>query len=506
MKATTTTGELSRPPSCSRKRQRRHHAVAASGGRFVAPTWLLLIAVLTTTRPDAAAVVTAFARTASLKQHHSLNHGHTILFKSHWRSTGETCPKRRSLHLLSATSKNKSPVDTTTSDDASPTTSQEDQDADRQRGLVVLLTVPFAWGTFEPAVRYVYAMDPPLNSNVFSLAYYAVAASALLTAAALTAGSRRRAAATFDSSTTTVDWPWAGGFELGTYLFVGNALQIFGLKTVPADRAAFLLQLTTIFVPLLSAALNRSWTTISVRTWLACGVALAGVGVMGLDGSEATTTTAAAVTTGGVDSSTAIQNVLSNFGTGDALIVAAAVSYTFHCLRLEGYAKQTSAVQLAASKATTETAWSALAMLGLVWYSQGGDEHIAATNGASDDGSFGSFLQTSGQDITSFVSTFDQTYGSMPMSVWLPAALAVLWTGLVTVAYTIYAQSYGQRRVQPVTANLIYTVQPLCTAVLAWILLGERLGTAGYVGGLLIGSAVLLVVAPQDEKQESSEQ
>ena len=47
-----------------------------------------------------------------------------------------------------------------------------------------------------------------------------------------------------------------------------------------------------------------------------------------------------------------------HFPTGQLVtsyIVAAAVAYMFHCIRLEGYAKSTSAIKLAASKATTET-------------------------------------------------------------------------------------------------------------------------------------------------------
>jgi drug/metabolite transporter (DMT)-like permease len=73
--------------------------------------------------------------------------------------------------------------------------------------------------------------------------------------------------------------------------------------------------------------------------------------------------------------------------------------------------------------------------------------------------------------------------------------LATLWTGLVTVAYTIYAQSYGQSRIPATTANLIYTIQPFFTASIAWKVLNETtLGVYGYVGGSLIGAAVVLVV------------
>jgi drug/metabolite transporter (DMT)-like permease len=86
----------------------------------------------------------------------------------------------------------------------------------------------------------------------------------------------------------------------------------------------------------------------------------------------------------------------------------------------------------------------------------------------------------------------------------LPLGLATLWTGLVPVSYTIYAQSYGQARVRPVTANLIYTSQPIWTAVFAYSILGERLEATGYIGGALIGASVLLAVLPQQDKAVST--
>jgi drug/metabolite transporter (DMT)-like permease len=378
---------------------------------------------------------------------------------------------------------------------------------DRKKGLLILLTVPFAWGTFEPAVRYVYSIDPPIDTFIFSLAYYTVASVSLVAAATL-ASSRQQSSSqdSIDDDDNDEDglsdnksasaWPIQGGLELGTYLVVGNTLQVLGLKTVPADRAAFLLQLTTLFVPVLDAVFQRSFKAVTARTWAACVVALAGVGAMGLDDGGGGGSSSDSVSE--LSLPQRIMDVFSHPSSGDALIVAAAVAYTFHCLRLEGYAKQTSAVKLAASKACVETFLSALTVAGLVLYSQNTAAIDSSTAGQGNDDSLQAFLKTSGQDVISFVGSFDD-YLSMPSSVWIPAVGAVLWTGWVTVAYTIYAQSYGQRRVQPVTANLIYTFQPVCTAIIAWLLLGESLGPAGYVGGALIGSAALIVVAPEKE-------
>ena len=40
-----------------------------------------------------------------------------------------------------------------------------------------------------------------------------------------------------DVNGDTNDLTTLGGWELGSYLFIGNGLQVVGLQTVPADRA-----------------------------------------------------------------------------------------------------------------------------------------------------------------------------------------------------------------------------------------------------------------------------
>jgi drug/metabolite transporter (DMT)-like permease len=274
-------------------------------------------------------------------------------------------------------------------------------------------------------------------------------------------------------------WPIRGGMELGTYLFVGNLLQVVGLQSVNSDRAAFLLQLTTVFVPLLQAIVDRSLRTVGVRIWGACALALIGVGIMGLDDAERL--------------DFALQSISNQFqwSPGDSLIVLAAVAYTFHCIRLEGYAKSTSAVKLATCKAITEMTLSGMAAVAVISHA-----YQSTIDTASIDPGFSSFLAKSGQECIDFLFSFKSSFmsGNMTPSIFIPAILATIWTGLVPVAYTILAQSYGQSRVRPVTANLIYTIQPICTAIFAYLLLQETLGLAGFFGGTLIGAAVLLVV------------
>lgn len=311
-----------------------------------------------------------------------------------------------------------------------------------------------------PAVRYVYDVAPQIPTLLFSVAYYAVAVMGLFVVLMLEQNHRNNQHTLEDMMGSSL----RGGIELGTFLFLGNALQVFGLRTVPSDRAAFLLQLTTIFVPFLQAVLSGSLTSISNRVWFASFAALAGVAILSLDGADSESV---------------------SFMTGDPLIIGAALLYTFHCVRLEVYAKTTSAVQLALTKAVTELSLSIIAVVTLVL----GSDFL----GEDSPSSVATSCASSGEAIKTFLSNFSQTLRTGNYQGLLAAGAATTWIGLVTVAYTICAQSYGQKYVEAAKANLIYTTQPLYTALFAWILLGETLGPQGYFGGIVLLLAVLLV-------------
>jgi drug/metabolite transporter (DMT)-like permease len=228
-------------------------------------------------------------------------------------------------------------------------------------------------------------------------------------------------------------------------------------------------------VPLMHAFLaGTGLTSIPIQTWIACLLAFSGVVVMELDGRDA-------LVDGGIFSS--LSAAVDSFSHGDLLIVLAAVVYTLHVVRLGKYAKETTAVKLATAKATTE----AILSVGLVLLLM----TVGAASSVEGNGLL-AYAQETGREITTFFSSITNgiVSGKVPTSVLLPALGAVLWTGWVTCAYTIYAQSFGQRRVSPTDANLIYTLQPIFTALFAWVLLGETLGPAGFAGAALIGSAV----------------
>jgi hypothetical protein len=303
---------------------------------------------------------------------------------------------------------------------------------DKMLGILVLMTVPLSWGTYVPVVRYLYTIEPAVPGFVFSACYYALAA---VTTSALVArqnfeGSKDGEKSPKVDNLSGASMPMKAGMELGSYLFIANCLQVVGLQTVQSDRAGFLVQLTTVMVPFVEALFGGNLLTVPIRTWFACIVAFLGLFIMGLDGKTALLD----------DPVSAFMGALSSFTQGDFLIIGAAVLYTLHVVRLGAYAKVTTPMKLAASKATVETFLSVALVFGLVGLSGLDGGQVGLLGFASD----------TGKEIVTFFSSFSEglASGSVPRSALFSALGAVLWTGWVTCAYTIYAQSFGQSRVR----------------------------------------------------------
>jgi drug/metabolite transporter (DMT)-like permease len=250
-------------------------------------------------------------------------------------------------------------------------------------------------------------------------------------------------------------------------------------------------------VPLLSAFSAGELSAVSLKTWAACAIAFAGVVVMGADnddsGSDASSSDAMLLdltNSGSNDGTYASQlsHLLHTMSGGDILIVLAALAYSMHVLRLGAYAPRTAPLRLAASKAKAETAFSVSVVLLLAYIGGGVGSGGGGTNAVF---SLPEFIVQSGEDVSKYLSWLSSDRNVIDSLV--PSIGAILWTGWVTCAYTIYAQSFGQRRVNATNANLIYATQPLFTSLFAYFLLGETLGPNGYVGAALIGTALWLV-------------
>lgn len=288
------------------------------------------------------------------------------------------------------------------------------------------------------SVRYLYKIEPPVPGFVFSACYYTLAAATTLFLASRSQPSDSIGEIESSDNDFSVESviPFKGGIELGLYLFVANCLQVIGLQTVESDRAGFLVQLTTVMVPVAEGIFAGSLLLVPARTWAACIMAFSGLCIMGLDGKSDI-----------VWNDPSLLDAVFSFSQGDFLILGAAVLYTLHVVRLGTYARQTTPMKLAASKATTESILSFALIFFLV-----GLSFVQDTAQLQDSGTNGllSFSLSTGHEITSFFSSFTAgiSDGSISTTVLLPAFGAILWTGWITCAYTIWAQSFGQSKVR----------------------------------------------------------
>jgi drug/metabolite transporter (DMT)-like permease len=122
------------------------------------------------------------------------------------------------------------------------------------------------------------------------------------------------------------------GVILGVVLFASFATQTIGLETTSANRAAFITSLNVILVPILASALGKS---VSIRAFLAAGIAIAGIGVMSWEGGS--------------------------WVVGDVWVFGCALSYAIYILVLEAVVSKHQAIKLTAVQLVV------VAVLGIVW-------------------------------------------------------------------------------------------------------------------------------------------
>jgi drug/metabolite transporter, DME family len=73
----------------------------------------------------------------------------------------------------------------------------------------------------------------------------------------------------------------------------------------------------------------------------------------------------------------------------------------------------------------------------------------------------------------------------------LPGWAILAWLGLVPTALAYVLFAAGVRSVSATSASVATLLEPLTSTALAWLVLGERLGSAAGAGALLLGGAML---------------
>lgn len=331
------------------------------------------------------------------------------------------------------------------------------QDVDRTHGwtksktarIAALLAVPLAWGTYGPAVELAFALPHAPPAPVLSFAFCAVSTLSLTLARLLPRGeaditNSSEQGRSFPMDTKTL----RAGAELGLWIFLASNVQLLGLQATTAARAGFLVQLTTIIVPLVETVLLGR--RLPAQLVGACAIAAAGAALISFGDVSAASATAEATL------------------KGDALIGLSALLYSAHVVRLGEWAPSLDSLKLAQAKAISQVLFNCITLAGFAL-----------------GGSF----------------ALKEWAGSLESKELIVLGLVGLWNGLVPSAFTTWAQSYGQSVVSPTAANLFYSSQPIWTAAISVAVLHETLDVNEFAGGACILAATLLAASASTAEQ-----
>lgn len=227
------------------------------------------------------------------------------------------------------------------------------------------------------------------------------------------------------------------GAELGLWKFLGTTTNIYGLSVTSSDHGAFLIQLTTLIVPVVQGILG---VPIPKQIWAAIGLALGGVVIFTQDPNQSDCASL----------------------EGDVLCALAAVFYATYDLRLFHWGKLVPTNELITTKMVTQSLL-ALSMLSVL----GRQETL-------------DFLSGSSADDLKLVG------------------IVALWSGLAVNCVAPYLQVSGQQAVGPARAQILYASQPLWAAIMSFFLLGEACGIEGFTGGALFLVAMFLAATAEN--------
>ena len=317
----------------------------------------------------------------------------------------------------------------------------------QQRGLMTIIGITFLFASNSPALHAAFTAEtaPPVL-----LVNAAISTVALL---GLVSGGDVLESTTSLPSTLQQDKvnPSAriqAGLELGLWKFLGTTANLAGLSLTTANHGAFLIQLTTLIVPVVQGLMG---VPIAKRTQFSVLLALAGVFMFTQDG-------------GCGDAASLYASATS---TGDALCVAAAGFYAAYDLRLFQWGKKVAPRQLITGKIATQSVLSLL---------------LLATCGSQET-------------VNYFANE------SLQLDVILPV---ILWSGIAVNAVAPFLQVGGQQAVGPTRCQTIYASQPLWAAGMSYAFLGETVGVQGMAGGLAFLAALFLAATSPSSSSEES--
>ena len=240
------------------------------------------------------------------------------------------------------------------------------------------------------------------------------------------------------------------GLELAVWNFLAQGLLNVGLLTTNSARASFLTQTSVVLTPVISSA----WfgDKVPKKVWFASTIALCGLVV--LASSPVTATAMRSSET--ISTLSFISTFFSSLNTGDVLVLFGALSWSAYLCRLSKIGSKFNDIHLQFVKATF------LAVLYSAW----------------------AFVS-----ITTMVSSIPDSFGWLwnSMTFWV-----LLYSAFGPGTIADILQQQGQKYTSASEANIILSMEPICAALSAWLVLGETTSTQEIVGGLVILGAALI--------------
>jgi drug/metabolite transporter (DMT)-like permease len=234
-----------------------------------------------------------------------------------------------------------------------------------------------------------------------------------------------------------------GGAVVGAFFAAGMLLQVTGLRWTFPSVSSFLTALAVVFAPLGQAAILRR--PVGGATWVAVGLALVGMTVLGWPKPEA------AAAGNSLAAAPPVRHL------GEIVTVAAALLFTGQILAVDRFGGRADAVRLTLVMLATTSVLSLA-----VGASIGGDSMLRwnLIGGIARDG-------------------------------------RVLWTMATLVTFSsvaaLHLMNMYQPYVSPATASVIYCTEPLFGTAFSLAFATERLTVLTVAGGAAVLAAVLVV-------------
>lgn len=331
----------------------------------------------------------------------------------------------------------------------------------------------FLWGTNFATIRQIFIEVPDLDPSVYASWRFGIAAIVFLPS--------------FVGRLTDIELV-KNSFLCGLFVFVGYIGQAIGLANGSTpEKSAFIAALCVVWVPILQGILSRDF---SKQKWGSTFLAITGIGLLELVGSSPPNVGdlwSLLQPLGFGTSYILIENACKALERSRTEKLAAIEAEEVEALEkrlAEGTPASPASLQLSRDLPLTAAVSARKAREDLQVKAQ---ERAKQTEDADAAASTG--MQIFSIALLSTFYAFSQGHGMQDFLAPLQSTTAtvdLLYTGLVTTALAIYAQTVVSTKVKPTDIAIILAGEPIFATLCAAFLLHETVSSSDLFGGLLV--------------------